>query len=179
MHFDRIGFDVKNFFNDARNKVGNLASSTYVKVSDATKDMRPEASDVKRAANFLVNAASKTATEVGRLGKDALKTDIAKDAAAGAAVGAIVAVPVPLIGPIGGAVVGASLGVYRNITRGPAPPQVGTQVQQVSPVVIDAVSVPVPTYDKFEELNKLHELMTKGILTEEEFKAEKKKVLDR
>ena len=170
---------MKNIFSDARNKMGGLAATTFEKVSAATKDMRPEPDDIRRAADFLVDTASKTATEVRRLGKDALKTDLAKDAAAGAAIGAVVAVPVPLIGPIAGAVVGAGLGVYKNITRGPTANQPLPIASDVSPVVIDAVTTPVHTHDKFEELNKLHELMTKGILTEEEFKAEKKKVLDR
>jgi hypothetical protein len=146
---------------------------------DKAKSMSPNSGDVKRAADFLVDTASKTATEISRLGKDALKTDMAKDAAAGAAIGAVVAVPVPVIGPIAGAVVGASLGVYKNIKKGPTSPSVEALPNNSSATIAETENKPASSADKFEELSKLHDLKVNGVLTEEEFAAEKKKILDR
>jgi len=133
----------------------------------------------KSKADLLVDSASRAAAEAGRLGKGALKTDMVKDAAAGAAIGAAVAVPIPLVGPIAGAVVGAGLGVYKNIKQGPKTERPVALPDDTSPTVIEAESKIVPSVDKFEELSKLHDLKVKGVLTEDEFAAEKKKVLDR
>ncbi|OYU10374.1 MAG: hypothetical protein CFE38_17765 [Comamonadaceae bacterium PBBC1] len=104
---------------------------------------------------------------------------MAKDAAAGAAIGAAVAVPIPLVGPIAGAVVGAGLGIYKNIKQGPQTERPVALPNDTSSNVIEAESKIVPSVDKFEELSKLHDLKVKGVLTEDEFAAEKKKVLDR
>lgn len=148
------------------------------KASQLSRDARPKPENIKRSADFAMDAAGKVAGEVGRMGKGAMKSDLAKDAAAGAAIGALVAVPVPVIGPIAGAVIGAGLGVYKNIMRGgsstaPRPPQ-----QPDNPLLIDVNTAP-SSAEKFEDLNRLHELKVKGALTDEEFAAEKKKILDR
>jgi hypothetical protein len=162
---------MKDLLNKVKSKAGDLVISA--------KDMGPDAGDIKRAADFLVDAASKTATEVGRLGKDALKTDMAKDAAAGAAIGAAVAVPIPLIGPIAGAVIGAGLGVYKNIKQGPRTERPESLPNDTSSTFIEVESKIASPVDKFEELSKLHDLKVKGVLSEEEFAAEKKKILTR
>lgn len=171
---------MKDMLNKAKSAAGDLVTSTTTKLSEVAKDHAPERGDVKRAADFLVDTASKTASELSRLGKDALKTDLARDAAAGAAIGAAVAVPIPVLGPITGAVVGAGLGVYKNL-RQPASAAPSEPAQpQLPPQVVEVQAVPVPSADsKFAELEKLHDLKVKGILTEEEFAAEKRKVLDR
>ncbi len=163
--------NMKNFFNKAKSKADDLVTSA--------KEMSPGPGDIKRAADFLVDAASKTATEVGRLGKDALKTDMAKDATAGAAIGAVVAVPIPLVGPIAGAVVGVGLGVYKSIKQGAKLERIEPLAHDTSATIIEVESKIVSSVDKFEELSKLHDLKVKGVLTEEEFAAEKKKILDR
>lgn len=159
----------------------DLLNKAKTKAVQVAQDLRPEPADVKRTTDAAVDTATKVVTEIARLGKDALKTDMARDAAAGAAVGAVVAIPVPLIGPVAGAVIGAGLGVYKNITRGSS--------KSPDPVILpmphefpDAVSIPKLEkldMDKYEELNKLHDLKTKGVLTDEEFAVEKKKILDR
>lgn len=161
---------MKEILNKAKAKAGQLS-----------RDLRPDAADMKRSRDFAIDAANKVAGEVGRLGKHVLKSDMARDAAAGAAIGAVVAVPVPVIGPMAGAVIGAGLGVYKNITRpsgsksAESPPLLTSQ-----PVtVIDVVASEQASTDKFEELNKLHDLKVKGALTSKEFAAEKKKILDR
>lgn len=161
---------MKEILNKAKAKAGQLS-----------RDLRPDAADIKRSTDYAIDAASKVAGQVGRLGKDALKTDMARDAAAGAAIGALVAVPVPVIGPMAGAVIGAGLGVYKNITRPStnrsAEPSPLLTSQPVT--VIDVVASEQTPTDKFEELNKLHDLKVKGALTSKEFAAEKKKILDR
>lgn len=161
---------MKEILNKAKEKAGQLS-----------RDLRPDAADIKRKADYAIDAASKVAEEVGRLGKDALKTDMAKDAAAGAAIGAVIAVPVPVIGPMAGAVIGAGLGVYKNITRsGGAKPADSEALPARQPLpVIEMTATEKVGPDKFEEINKLHELKVKGALTDAEFAAEKKKILDR
>jgi hypothetical protein len=162
---------MKNLFDKARSTASEWMASA--------KEKSPDGEDIKRAADYLVDAAEKTATEVGRLGKDAMKTTLAKDAAAGAAIGAVVAVPIPLVGPIAGAVVGAGLGVYKNITRGPQQERSEALEHTQENPAIEVASQVVPSADKFEELSKLHDLKVKGVLTEDEFVAEKQKVLSR
>ena len=104
---------------------------------------------------------------------------MAKDATAGAAIGAVVAVPIPLVGPIAGAVVGAGLGVYKSIKQGAKLERIEPLAHDTSATIIEVESKIVSSVDKFEELSKLHDLKVKGVLTEDEFAAEKKKVLDR
>lgn len=169
---------MNDFLSKAKNTASGLMATAATKVSDSAKGIKPEASDIRRAADFLVDAASKTGAEVGRLGQDALKSDMAKDAAAGAAIGAVIAVPVPIIGPIAGAVVGAGLGVYKNITHGNRSVEDSGVLMQSEPKTITNDIGTAPAEDKFEKLTKLHDLMVKGVLTEEEFASEKKKLLD-
>ncbi|MDZ7938809.1 MAG: SHOCT domain-containing protein [Rhodoferax sp.] len=175
---------MNDMLNKAKSAATDLVTSTANKIADTAKENKPTAEGMKRTADFLVDTASRTATELGRLGKDALKTDMAKDAAAGAAIGAVVAVPIPLIGPIAGAVVGAGLGVYKNIRQSGTshaevmpPPQALTAASE-TPLIEVVATTPSPT-DKFAELTKLHELKVNGILTEEEFASEKQKILNR
>lgn len=161
---------MKEILHKAKEKAGQLS-----------RDLHPEAADIKRSADAAIDTAGKVAGEIGRLGKDVLKSDMAKDAAAGAAIGAVIAVPVPLIGPMAGAVIGAGLGVYKNITR-PSERRAERPVPESTlppPSVIEVVATDQPGPDRFEELNRLHELKVNGVLTEEEFASEKKKILDR
>jgi hypothetical protein len=165
---------MKDFFNKAKDKASNLMTSGVAKA----REHAPDQADIKRATNALVASASKVATDAKQRGQEALKTDMGKDAAMGAAIGAAVAVPVPLVGPVLGAIVGAGLGVYKNIWQAPktgvdvSPPRLPVQI-------IEAESRELLPLDKYEELNKLYELKVKGVLTDDEFATEKKKVLDR
>ena len=158
---------MKEILNKAKAKAGQLS-----------RDVRPSSASVKRSADFALDTAGKVADGVGRLGKDALRSDMAKDAVAGAAIGAVIAVPVPLIGPIAGAVIGAGLGVYKNIVRGSAPRATAVPPSPDNQTIIKVSAAPSST-EKFEHLDKLHELKLKGVLTPEEFAVEKKKILDR
>lgn len=75
----------------------------------------------------------------------------------------------------------ADVGVYKNITRsGGAKPADSEALPSQQPLpVIEVTATEKAGPDKFEEINKLHELKVKGALTDEEFAAEKKKILDR
>ena len=170
---------MKDFLNKAKSAAGGFITVSVDKATEVAKDNRPTLGDAKRAADFLVDKAEITASELSRLGKDALRTDLAKDAAAGAAIGAVLAVPVPLVGPIAGAVVGAGLGVYKSVRSGSNSRRTEVQQSRLQPQLEAPESPKKAGTDKFGELVKLHDLKVKGILTDEEFNSEKKKVLDR
>lgn len=144
-------------------KAKEVTSSAAVLVGDLNGDGKVDEVDARIAAEWTKKTTSSFADEVGRLGKEALRSDMAKDAAAGAAVGAAVAVPVPVIGPLAGAAIGAGVGVYKNLTK----KQSGNTVSGSSGT----------SQDTHTELLKLADLHQKGILTDAEFEAEKKKLL--
>ncbi|MDO8834489.1 MAG: SHOCT domain-containing protein [Vicinamibacterales bacterium] len=146
-------------------KAKDTVSSTAVLVGDLNGDGKVDEEDARIAAEWTKKTSSSLCDEVGKLGKGAIRSDLAKDAASGAAIGAVVAIPVPIIGPMVGAAIGAGLGVFKNFTK----------TNQPSPVVRDhASSVPK---DVHAELLKLYDLMQKGIISEVEFEAQKKKIL--
>ncbi|MBW2660363.1 MAG: SHOCT domain-containing protein, partial [Deltaproteobacteria bacterium] len=64
-----------------------------------------------------------------------------------------------------GAAIGAGIGVYKNLTK----------PNQHTPVVIEQTA---PPKDVHAELLKLDELKKKKIITEAEFEAQKKKILE-
>jgi hypothetical protein len=111
------------------------------------------------------NTATSIGDEASRLGKEAIRSDLAKDVASGAAVGAVVAIPVPIIGPMAGSVIGAGIGVYKNLTK----------KSQPASTIIDHLPAPK---DVHAELLKLDDLRQKNIISETEFGAQKKKILD-
>ncbi|MDI9334389.1 MAG: SHOCT domain-containing protein [Cytophagales bacterium] len=65
-----------------------------------------------------------------------------------------------------GAIVGAGVGIYKNLKKKDQPPRTMLE-QDKHPVDIHA------------ELLKLDDLKQKGILTESEFSAQKKRILDK
>jgi hypothetical protein len=146
-------------------KAKNAVSSTAVLVGDLNGDGKVDEEDARIAAEWAKKTATSFGKEASRLGKEAIRSDLAKDAASGAAVGAVVAIPVPIIGPMAGAVVGAGLGVYKNLTK----------KNQPAPVTISPATV---TKDVYAELTKLNDLRQKNIISEAEFEAQKKKILD-
>lgn len=170
---------MKEFFTNAKSKAGDLMSATADRISETARDLRPDPGDIQRGVDFMVDTTSKAATEIGQLGRDALKTGMAKDAAAGAAIGAVIAVPVPIVGPIAGAVIGAGLGVYKNFVRGSNHAPEDDLPRQISSEVIDVQSTTVSRPDRLDEIERLHDLKVKGALTNKEFLTEKKKILYR
>ena len=172
---------MKNRFLDQASQWGNKASdalsSAASKAGAFVQEHKPDDQEIAQAKAWVKNAAAVTAEEATRVGKEAMKSDMAKDMAKGAAAGAVIAVPVPFVGPAVGAVVGAGFGVFANLTRSNTvvpqylPPS--TAVPQPTTVI----EVVAPSKDVYAELRKLDDLLKKGILTQEEFDAQKKKVL--
>lgn len=145
-------------------KAKEVTSSAAVLVGDLNGDGKVDGEDARIAAGWAKKAATSIGDEAARLGKETLRSDMAKDAAAGAAVGAAVAVPVPVIGPLAGAAIGAGVGVYKNLTKKSSSTTVSGN-EETSP-------------DLHVALLKLDDLRQKGILTESEFETRKKKLLD-
>ena len=139
----------------------NAVAGVATRVGDLNGDGVVDAEDARIATQWAKEKASAIGDEASKLGKAAVRSDLAKDAASGAAVGAVVAVPIPVIGPAFGAVVGAGLGIYKNVTKGGS----ASASAQALPADIHA------------ELLKLDDLRQKGVLSEEEFEIQKKKIL--
>ena len=133
-----------------------------VLVGDLNGDGKVDAEDARIAAEWAKRQATGVGEEAARLGRAALRSDLAKDSATGAAIGAAIAIPVPLIGPAVGAAIGATIGAYRNLAGSKALSN------------MDAAKPP----DIHAGLLKLQDLREKGILSEEEFLREKTKLLD-
>jgi hypothetical protein len=108
------------------------------------------------------------ADEAVELGRRAAKSEMGKDAATGAAIGAAVAVPIPIIGPIFGAVVGAGAGIAMGLKSGHSK----ESSRQGMPNQPNLSNI-----DFHKQLIDLDDLRQKGILTQEEFDVEKKKIL--
>ena len=142
-------------------------TSTAVLVGDLNGDGKVDEEDARIAANWAKQTAVTVGDEAARLGREAARSDMAKDAAAGAAVGAVVAIPVPIIGPMAGAAIGAGIGVYKNLTKKGQTMSLGQTVRQDPVIVVDLHA----------ELIKIEDLRQKGILTDDEFKDEKRKLL--
>ena len=147
-----------------KDKVMKAAGDAAVVVGDLNGDGKVDAQDARIAAEWAKKTTGSVADEAFRMGKEAVRSDLAKDAAAGAAIGAVIAVPVPIIGPMVGAVIGGGLGVYKNLNRKGAPP-------------VSAIVAAKPPLDLHAELLKLADLREKGILSEAEFDGQKKRLL--
>lgn len=150
-------------------KAGDALSTAAVNAAALLHDHKPDAQEMAHAKDKIHKMAAATVVEV----KDALKSDLAKDAAKGAAIGVVVGVPVPVIGPAFGAVVGAGLGAYAHLTRAKAeaPPPAASDEVRAGPA-------PAPSDDMYTQLLRLDDLLKRGILTQEEFDAQKAKVLN-
>lgn len=125
--------------------------------------------DTKAAVAWTKDAYNTAADEAVALGKRVVDSELGKDAATGAAIGAVVAVPIPVIGPIFGAVVGAGAGMALGR-------KLGTPNKPVEPDRKPAITQ--PDVDIHKRLIDLDDLRQKGILSQDEFDAEKKKVLN-
>ena len=170
---------MKNKFLDQASQWGNKASdalsSAASKAGAFVQEHKPDDQEIAQAKAWVKNAAAVTAEEATRMGKEVMQSEMARDAAKGAAVGAAIAVPVPLVGPVFGGLVGAGIGVYVNLTRSrSAPPPV---LPAAAPQPTTVIEVVAPSKDVYAELLKLDDLLKKGILTQEEFDAQKAKVL--
>ena len=126
--------------------------------------------DTQAAIRRTKSAINSAADEAMVLGKRAANSEMGKDAATGAAIGAVVAVPIPFIGPIFGGIVGGIAGAAMNLKSGgskkPAPSESKTAAS-------------APDIDIHKRLMDLDDLRQKGILSQEEFEVEKRKLLNR
>ena len=158
-------------------KAGEALSSAAAKANTFVQEHKPDEQQMDQAKAWVKKAATDTAVEATRMGKEVIRSDLAKDAAKGAAVGAVIAVPVPIVGPAIGAVVGAGIGVYANLTR--STPTIQQAVNHLAPPHSQGAQVapPATVKDVYAELLKLDDLLKKGILTQVEFDAQKAKVL--
>lgn len=120
--------------------------------------------DVRAAAEEFKKTAVAVGNEAARIGKEAAKSDLAKDAGAGAAVGAVMAVPIPIVGSVIGATAGATLGIYKNLTRNAPSPRASATEQKTQS-------------DVYTEMLKLEDLRQKGIISDDEFSSMKNNIL--
>lgn len=144
-----------------KDKAIDSLSSAASLVGDLNGDGKIDEEDMRIAAEWAKQKAVALGDEASRLGKEAVRSDLAKDAASGAAIGAAVAIPVPVVGPIAGAVIGAGLGMYKNMT--------GKGSSQAA-----IASKPERALDVHAELLKLDDLRQRGIITQAEFDAQKR-----
>ncbi|WP_428505345.1 SHOCT domain-containing protein [Roseateles sp.] len=104
----------------------------------------------------------------GKVLKRLWQYDIVKNAISGAAIGAVASLFIPFLRPVKGALLLALLfagvGVYRNL---------GKQ----SSAINKEDGTQAVTKDVAEEIRKFAELRTSNAITEEEFQAQKKRLL--
>lgn len=139
-----------------------IASKTVTLVGDLNGDGKVDEEDAKIARNYAASVMEAGAEEAGKLASAVARSPLVQDVASHAAIGAAIAIPVPVVGPALGGAVGAGIGMFQNLKRkepGPLP----------APIPPDS--------DPITELERLSELRDKGILTEEEFQREKRKLL--
>lgn len=139
------------------------ASKAVTVVGDLNGDGKVDQADLDIALGRTKNAAEEIAEEAARLGRTVMRTEMTRDVATGAAIGAAVAIPIPIVGPAVGAVVGAGIGLYKNLTR----PSEGSSTTKPT----------AGSQDPIGDLERLDGLRERGILTEEEFQSQKKKLL--
>lgn len=161
-HLDTPPNKIAEFQNKANTTI-NLFKDHCEAIGKKTKEI-VEHDKTKELLSQARTVASAAADEASNLAKSAVNSRMAKDTAAGAAIGAAIAIPIPVIGPAIGAVIGGGLGFYKNLTR-----KGDSEPAQLTNQEIDN--------QKYTLIEKLDELRKKGALSEEEFKAEKAKVL--
>ena len=127
-----------------------------------------ESEDTKATIAFAKKTAVGAAEEAMELGKRAKNSEMGKDILTGAGIGALVAVPVPVVGPIAGALVGGALGMATNLKKGDSKKPAATE-SKPSPATYEV--------DIHKRLTELDDLRQKGLLSQEEFDAQKKKLL--
>lgn len=158
---------MKNFIDQVATSIKEAADKTTQAVSEVMEHENTQA-----ALEWTKKSANTLAEEATRLGKEVVRSDMVKDVATGAAIGAVVVTPIPLVGPIAGAVVGSGLGLYKNLTR-PSSSQNSKSLGDS-----ETNKLAAPPIDVHDELTKLHDLLTKQIITEAEFAEQKSRILD-
>lgn len=175
---------MKNKLLDMTRRLGSHAegavsaiSATTTQASRFMHECTPDPQGMAQARAWAKEVASGTAAQAVRLGQEALASDFARDAAKGAAIGAVVAVPVPLVGPVVGAIFGAGVGAFANLTRSRPPVQQALAAIAPPPQALTVIDMVTPPKDLYARLLELDDLRHKGILTQQEFDAQKTRLL--
>lgn len=161
---EKTGARIKRKAAKLSKSVVSMAGQTATLVGDLNGDGKVDAQDAKIARDHAAQALSVATNEAGKLATSVARAPLTKDVATYAAAGAVIAIPLPFIGSAIGAAAGAALGLWRNMTRH------------------ETLAVPAPdaspaSKDPIAELERLHGLKEKGIITEDEFLSEKRKLL--
>jgi hypothetical protein len=146
-------------------KLASRAKTAAGQVTDAATKVAQHP-NTKAAANRAKEMATEAANQIADQARQISESQVAKDAATGAAIGAVVAVPVPVVGPMFGAMVGGGIGAVISLKR----------AWGSTPQASSEATVP---FDLHKALTELEDLRQKGILSQEEFEAQKKKLLRR
>jgi hypothetical protein len=144
--------------------VASIAGQAAVLVGDLNGDGKVDEQDAKIARDHAAQALSVATNEAGRLAKSVARAPLTKDVATYAAAGAVIAIPIPFVGSAIGAAVGAGLGLWRNMTRHET-------------LVASSPETSAPPTDPITELERLHGLKEKGVITDDDFLAQKRKIL--
>ena len=157
---------------------GNAAPTAADKTTEFVKSHQPTEEGIAQAKALAARAGKVVTEETVAFGKEMAQSQTFKNAARGASVGAIVSIPVPFLGPVVGAVIGAGAGVWMGSNHSQPRLQALHQPLPASPItVIDVVAI--QSKDLYAELLKLDELRQKGLLTNDEFDAQKQKMLQK
>ena len=154
---------MKKQITDRAAKASSGSSKAMTVIGDLNGDGKVDKADWEIARRRTKEAAGDLAEEAARLGKAVMRAEMTRDVATGAAIGAAVAIPVPIVGPAAGAVVGAGVGLYKNLTK--------------SGERHASATGPAPVHDPIGDLARLDDLRQRGILTEDEFQTQKRKLL--
>ncbi len=152
---------MRKILDQMRTSVKEVRERTTEAISDVLEHEGTQAT-----IDWARRSASAATDEAVRLGKQVVRSDMAKDAATGAAIGAVIATPLPVISPIAGAVLGVGMGLYRNFSK----PE-GRRIEIAPPEHKGQKS------DIYDQLLKLDDLRQKGIITDAEFEGKKRGLL--
>ena len=154
---------MKKQITDLVAKASSGSSKAMTVIGDLNGDGKVDKADWEIARRRAKDVAGDMADEAARLGKAVMRSDMTRDVATGAAIGAAVAIPVPIVGPAAGAVVGAGIGLYKNLTKS------GDRHASAGGSTL--------VHDPIADLARLDDLRQRGILTDDEFQAQKRKLL--
>lgn len=171
--------DIKTFVNSEGTKAAiqrtkdsiNAAADGAVEIGKRTATSMNnfvESEDAKAAVAWTKKTATTAADEAVELGKRVKNSDMGKDVLTGAAIGAAVAVPIPIIGPLAGGILGAGAGMMVNLKKG----------DSKKPATSENKPSPSPDIDIHKRLTELDDLRQKGLLSQEEFEMQKRKLLN-
>ncbi len=142
---------MRKFMSDA----ADAATDAARKTSKAVETHLPNQEQTAKAVEAGKKVGAGLLGEMKEIGRELGQTRGFRNAVKGAGVGAVAGIPLPVVGPISGAIIGAAAGVFLGERLG----------DRREPV------------DLHSELLKLADLRDKGLLSEEEFEVQKRKLL--